>query len=99
MPLVTTSVDVDVEVDLDDFSDEDIRVEAFERGLMDKSSLDDYDDDELEYELEKRRSRVGISSIVEEAILSWRRGNIQEALVQIENAFPELYGITRLRKE
>ena len=99
MPLITTTVDVDVEVDMDDFSDYDLLEEVEARGLKDEFGLDDYDDDELVYELEKRKSRLGISSVVEEAILCWQRGNIQEALVQIEQAYPELYGITRLRKE
>tara|TARA_R110000772_G_scaffold99174_3_gene198902 strand:- start:22207 stop:22512 length:306 start_codon:yes stop_codon:yes gene_type:complete len=101
MAYVTRTVDINI--DLGDFSDGEILAEAEDRGLQDdhysdEMSLDDFDDDELEDELKKRKRR-GLTTAMEDAILNWQRGNIQESLHQIEIAYPCLYGITKLRKE
>jgi len=59
----------------------------------------DFEDEELIDEMRDRGLTNLISQEIEDAILYWKRGDYQESLTRIEMAYPELYGITRLRKE
>lgn len=59
--------------------------------------LDDFDDDVLIEELECRGytiSKTADPSLLDEVIVWYKRGNIKEALYQLEKIEPELYGIS-----
>ena len=53
--------------------------------------LDDFSDTELIIELEDRGYSV---NKLEEVIVWYKRGNIKEALIQLEKIEPQLYGIS-----
>lgn len=61
--------------------------------------LDDFEDDELIDEIEVRGYTVIKNSTdgridIQEVIDWYKRGNIKEALVKLEQIFPELYNIS-----
>lgn len=59
----------------------------------------DFEDKELIDEMRDRGLTNLISQEIEDAILYWKRGDYQESLTRMEIVYPELYGISRLRKE
>ncbi len=65
--------------------------------------LEDYDDDDLIYEIEKRGFIVLDEEVqhaqLQEVIDWYKRGNVKEALIQLERAVPDLYGISGKVKE
>ncbi len=69
--------------------------------------LNDFDEDELVEELQSRGLHVHISEYEEEEsfellqeVIDWyKRGNVKEALIQLERAVPDLYGISGKVKE
>ena len=60
--------------------------------------MDDFNDEDLIDELEKRKyfvSDVEVDLSKFHDVIAWyRRGNIKEALIQLERIIPELYGIS-----
>jgi hypothetical protein len=78
MPTVYTEVEVDV--DLDDFEDDDLIDEIERRG---------YFVSEKEIDTNKFQD-----------VIDWyKRGNVKEALIYLERSIPELYGISGKVKE
>lgn len=72
----TVYVDVDVDVELHDFSDDELIEELESRGY----NIDKEDD--------------GQDVLIQDVIDWYKRGNVKEALYQLEEKFPELYGIS-----
>lgn len=70
-----------VEFDLDDFNDDELIDELKLRGLHVKVS---------EYEEEEKESL----ELLQEVIDWYKRGNVKEALIQLERIIPDLYGIS-----
>lgn len=68
--------------------------------------LDDFDDDELIDELEKRGfvvlskdEKKEINTLdggMEEVIWRFQRGYIEDAMIMLERLYPDLYGMTKL---
>jgi hypothetical protein len=82
MPTVSTYVDV--EVDLDDFDDDELVEELQSRGLH--IYVAEYEEDAAQ-------------GLFEDVIAWYKRGNTQEALIQLEKIIPDLYGISGKVKE
>jgi hypothetical protein len=79
MPIVSKYI----EVDLNDFNDDELIDELKLRGLHVKVS---------EYE-EEEEEEVSLE-LLQEVIDWYKRGNIKEALIQLERIIPDLYGIS-----
>lgn len=69
-----------------------------------KIDLEDFDDDDLIYELEYRGYNVNHSNednlfekddILSEMIWRYKNGYIEDAMFLLERRFPEMHGITR----
>jgi hypothetical protein len=86
----TIYTDVQVDVDLSEWEDEELLEELKSRNV---DGLDAWDDNEL---LEKLRSRkVDTNSPTVRLAIDWyNRGNIKETLHYLEMAFPELHGLS-----
>lgn len=65
--------------------------------------LDDFEDEDLIDELERRKYFVSDQEIdmnkFQDVIDWYKRGNIKEALIQLEKVIPDLYGISGKVKE
>jgi hypothetical protein len=65
--------------------------------------LDDFEDEELIDEIERRKyfvSEKEIDLLKFQDVIDWyKRGNVKEALIQLERIIPELYGISGKIKE
>ena len=65
--------------------------------------LDDFEDDDLIDEIERRKyfvSEKEIDLLKFQDVIDWyKRGNVKEALIQLERIIPELYGISGKIKE
>ena len=64
-------------------------------------SLDDFDDEELVKELEARGYQIGETDnpAMEDVIWRYKNGYIQDALLILEQMYPDLYGISKLAGE
>ena len=70
--------------------------------------LDDFDDDELIDELEKRGFTVldkeqkkhinALDDGMDDVIWRFQRGYIEDAMILLERLYPDLYGITKLAR-
>ena len=68
--------------------------------------LDDFDDDELIDELEKRGFTVldkdeknhinALDDGMDDVIWRFQRGYIEDAMIMLERLYPDLYGLTKL---
>ena len=61
-------------------------------------SLDDFDDDDLIEELQVRGYQIGETDnpAMEDVIWRYKLGYIEDALLLLEQLYPELYGISKL---
>lgn len=83
MPTVTVNTDVDVDVELEEFDTDDLIEEIESRGyaVCDK---------------DEKKALHTFSDDMEDVIWEFKRGQPLEALIRLERAFPELYGISKL---
>lgn len=58
--------------------------------------IDDFDDQELIYELRSRGYRVSKAEHIEKTIQYFSYGNVEEAMIYLERAYPELHGLHKM---